>query len=73
MSSQPTSSQPMSSEAMSYQTLRFEVADSIATITIDRLDDANALNARMAAELHDVALRCADDAGVRAVIHRLKV
>ncbi len=68
MSSQPTSSQPMSSETMSYQTLRFEVADSIATITIDRPDDANALNARMAAELHDVALRCADDAGVRAVI-----
>ena len=58
----------MSYPTMTYQTLRLEIADSIATITIDRPDDANALDARMALELHDAAVRCADDAGVRAVI-----
>lgn len=53
---------------MDYETLRFEIADGIATITLDRKDNAaNALNARMAEELFDVGLRCgAPD--VRAVI-----
>jgi len=53
---------------MDYQTLRFELADNIATITLARKDNpANALNARMADELLDVSLRCAS-AEVRAVI-----
>jgi 2-(1,2-epoxy-1,2-dihydrophenyl)acetyl-CoA isomerase len=53
---------------MDYKTLRFEIAESIATITLDREDSpANALNARMAEELFDVGVRCgAPD--VRAVI-----
>ena len=53
---------------MDYETLRFEIADGIATITLDRKDNpANALNARMAEELFDVGVRCgAPD--VRAVI-----
>lgn len=58
----------MSSQPKSYRTLRFEIAGGIATITIDRPDDANALDALMATELHDVAVRCTDDSGVRAVI-----
>ena len=44
---------------MDYETLRFEITDGIATITMDREDyPANALNARMAEELFDVGLRC---------------
>ena len=44
---------------MSYETITFEVAAAIATITLDRPDNANALNARMAEELFDVSIRCA--------------
>jgi len=53
---------------MNYETLRLEIADGIATITLDRQDNpANALNARMAEELFEVGVRCgAPD--VRAVI-----
>jgi 2-(1,2-epoxy-1,2-dihydrophenyl)acetyl-CoA isomerase len=53
---------------MSYETLTFEIASNIATITINRPDDANALNAQMARDLHDVSVRCATDRAVRAVI-----
>ena len=53
---------------MTYQTLHFGIADAIATITLNRPDDANALNARMAAELLEVSIRCATDTGVRAVL-----
>ncbi|MDP5360883.1 MAG: enoyl-CoA hydratase-related protein, partial [Paracoccaceae bacterium] len=53
---------------MDYETLRFEIADGIATITLDRKDNpANALNARMAEELFDVGVRCGAP-NVRAVI-----
>ncbi len=53
---------------MSYDTLLFEVADNIAMITLNRPDDANALNALMADELLDVSIRCTADPSVRAVI-----
>lgn len=53
---------------MTYKTLIYDVAQSIATITLNRPDDANALDARMASELHDVAIRAANDESVRAVI-----
>ena len=53
---------------MTYETIRFDIADSIATITLDRPDDANALNATMGRELYDVALRCAADRTIRAVV-----
>lgn len=53
---------------MSYGTMTYAVADAVATITLDRSDGANALNAQMASELHDAAIRCANDIGVRAVI-----
>lgn len=53
---------------MSYETLTYEVADGVATITLNRPDNANALNARMAREIFDVAVRCAADRGVRAAI-----
>lgn len=53
---------------MDYETLRFEIADGIATITLDRKDSpANALNMRMAEDLFDVGVRCGAPE-VRAVI-----
>lgn len=53
---------------MSYETIRFETADGVSRITLDRPDDANALNAQMGRELYDAALRCASDRGLRAVV-----
>ena len=53
---------------MNYETLKFELADGIATITLDRKDSpANALNAQLAEELFDASVRCGA-ANVRAVI-----
>ena len=53
---------------MTYQTLNFTVAEGVATITMNRPDDANALNAQMANELLDIAMICSADERVRAVI-----
>ena len=53
---------------MSYETLKFEVADQIAAITLSRPDAANSLNLKMAQELHEVATHCASNADIRAVI-----
>lgn len=53
---------------MSYKTMTYDVAASVATITLNRPDEANALDAKMASELHDVAIRASNDANVRAVI-----
>lgn len=53
---------------MPYETMKFEVADQIATITLSRPDAANALNTQMGDELHRVATHCASNADIRAVI-----
>ena len=53
---------------MTYRTITFETADQVATITLNRPDDANALNAQMGDELYDAALRCDSDREIRAVI-----
>ena len=53
---------------MTYETLEFVVNDNIATITLNRPDDANALDATMADELLDVSIACATRGDVRAVI-----
>lgn len=53
---------------MSYTTLRFAQSGAVARITLARPQAANALNFAMGTELLDVAQRCRDDAGVRAVI-----
>ena len=52
---------------MAYTTLTFEIADGIATITLNR-EGANALDKAMAYELFEVALACDDDPRVRAVV-----
>jgi len=52
----------------SFETLHFEVVDSVATVTLDRPDQLNALNPRMADELFDVAVRCDLENDIRAVV-----
>ena len=53
---------------MSYNTVTFEVADNVATVTLNRPNDANALNLEMAQEMLDIAIRCGSDPDVRAVL-----
>lgn len=53
---------------MTYKTLRFEVEDAVARITLSRPDDANALDLAMAEELYDIALRCDHGGEIRAVL-----
>ena len=53
---------------MDFQNLRFEVADGVATITLDRPDAANAIDLALARELMQVSIRCDEDPGVRAVL-----
>jgi len=53
---------------MRYETIRFEVADGVATLTIDRPDAANAMNARFMTELLHAAIACDEDPSVRAVV-----
>lgn len=53
---------------MTYQTLKFDIADRIATITLNRPDNANALNLVMAEELHTVSIACATSRDIRAVV-----
>ena len=40
---------------MEYQTIKLEIADDVAVITLDRADKMNALNAQMRAEIADAA------------------
>ena len=53
---------------MSYETLTFEVSENIATITLNRPDNANALNAKMAEEIHEVAIACDTNDAIRCVV-----
>jgi len=53
---------------MSYQTLLYEVADGVATITLNRPDSMNAMSPELAAELHDAALAIDASREVRAVV-----
>jgi len=53
---------------MAYTTLLFDVADGIATITINRPDKLNALNATVIGELDDAAGQVAGSAEIRAVL-----
>jgi enoyl-CoA hydratase/carnithine racemase len=55
-------------EAMAYETLLYDVADRVATITLNRPEKMNALSPQVWRDLED-ALRTADaDAGVRALV-----
>ncbi len=51
-----------------YENLIVEVADRVATVTVNRPDKMNALNPVTERELHDVFVKIRDDDTVRAVI-----
>lgn len=53
---------------MSYSTLRYEVADNILTLTLNRPDHMNAFTVEMADELIAAFNRASDDDDVRAVV-----
>ena len=53
---------------MSYNTLRYEVAENILTLTLNRPDQLNAFTMEMAHELIDAFNRASDDDEVRAVV-----
>ncbi|MFT5220746.1 MAG: 2-(1,2-epoxy-1,2-dihydrophenyl)acetyl-CoA isomerase [Planctomycetota bacterium] len=51
-----------------FKTIEFERAESIINIRLNRPDAANGMNTRMAAELKQAAMRCDNDARVKAVV-----
>ena len=53
---------------MKFETLLFDVENDVATITLNRPDDANALNMQMAQDLFDVSVHCGTRADIRAVV-----
>ena len=53
---------------MDGETLRLEVGDGIALITLDRPERRNAFTGTMGAELSDAYRACDEDDGVRAVV-----
>jgi enoyl-CoA hydratase/carnithine racemase len=53
---------------MPYETIAYDVADGLATITLNRPDKRNAMNRAMFEELGDAAQEAADDDDVRAVL-----
>ena len=53
---------------MTFKTLRYEVADGIATVTIDRAEKNNAISAEMRADFRALADEVYGDDGVRVVI-----
>ncbi len=58
----------MAENGGSYESLHFTVADGRATIALNRPDQLNALDAQMAGELFDAAVRCDCDPAVRVVV-----
>lgn len=53
---------------MTYETVIFDLDGSVATITMNRPDAANALSLAMAKELGELAIRCDEDPAIRAVV-----
>lgn len=53
---------------MNYNTLRYEVADHILTLTLNRPDQLNSFTVEMANELIDAFNRASDDDEVRAIV-----
>ena len=53
---------------MTFETIRYEVKDAVATLTLSRPERANALNARMLEEINLAMDRAEADAAVRVVV-----
>ncbi len=52
------------------ETIRFELADNVARVTLDRPDAANAMNTQMTKDLLQVGIECDENPEVRAVLLR---
>jgi 2-(1,2-epoxy-1,2-dihydrophenyl)acetyl-CoA isomerase len=60
---------PRMASTLGLQTLTLETgADAVAVLTLNRPDEANAINGQMASELRSVALSLSHDPSVRAVV-----
>jgi 2-(1,2-epoxy-1,2-dihydrophenyl)acetyl-CoA isomerase len=53
---------------MAYQTLRYEVKDAIATLTLNRPDAYNALNLILGRDLFHATLEADEDPGIRCIV-----
>lgn len=53
---------------MAYETLNFDLADGVATITLNRPDAANSMDLQMGKDLMDVSIACGENKDVRAVL-----
>lgn len=53
---------------MTYQTLRYELGDAIATLTLDRPEAYNALNLTLGRELFHATLEADEDPSVRCIV-----
>ena len=53
---------------MKFETMEMDVSNGVATITLMRPEDANAMNGAMLSEVWEAALVCEEDPGIRAVI-----
>ncbi len=60
----------MSSSAQNYETVLFDLADGVATVTLNRPEVLNAFDQRMLDEFADVWKRCRLDDDVRVVVLR---
>jgi 2-(1,2-epoxy-1,2-dihydrophenyl)acetyl-CoA isomerase len=56
------------SNMTTYETLKFEVKNRIAYITLDRPDAANGMNMQLLNELADAAVYCDNDSSLKAVL-----
>ena len=56
------------SESEPFTSLTFDIQGRVATITLNRPDEANGLNTVLSRELANVAQQCADDSLIKAVV-----
>jgi len=51
-----------------YETIRYEVADGVATLTLNRPEQRNGMTTRMVGEAHEALLAAATDASLRVLV-----
>ena len=53
---------------MDFETINFEINERVGIVTMNRPDEANALNAKMASELFEVSVQCSRNKNLGALI-----